>query len=264
MKKFIILALLSARLSFAAIEDYKIATWNMQGSSASTESKWNVNVRQLITGDAAADILMLQESGSIPTTAVNTQRVFQGGTPVDEYTWNLGTNSRPNMVYIYHSRIDVGANRVNLAIVSTRRADNVSIIYPEITAARPAIGIHIRNDVFFTAHALASGGPDAPSLIHRVHDSFIGQGGINWVIGGDFNREPSSLLGALEGGLRNKVSIIAPNAPTQSSGRTLDYLVAGNSGTSAFSAPAIAAILMLANMRAQITSDHVPVNFRKF
>ncbi len=111
---------------------------------------------------------------------------------------------------------------------------------------------------------MASGGPDAPSLIHRVHDSFIGQGGINWVIGGDFNREPSSLLGALEGGLRNRVSIIAPNAPTQSSGRTLDYLVAGNSGASAFSAPAIAAILMLANMRAQITSDHVPVNFRKF
>nr|ART85727.1 CdtB210 [Aggregatibacter actinomycetemcomitans] len=98
--------------SYANLSDFKVATWNLQGSSAVNESKWNINVRQLLSGEQGADILMVQEAGSLPSSAVRTSRVIQhGGTPIEEYTWNLGTRSRPNMVYIYYSRLDVGARR---------------------------------------------------------------------------------------------------------------------------------------------------------
>ena len=35
---------------------------NLQGSLATSESKWSVSVRQLISGENAADILALQEA----------------------------------------------------------------------------------------------------------------------------------------------------------------------------------------------------------
>ena len=143
---------------FANIEDFKIGTWNLQGSSASTESKWNVSVRQLISGSNPVNILMVQEAGSIPRSARPTGRVVQpGGTPVEEFTWDLGTSSRPRTVFIYYAPIDVGARRVNLAIVSDRQADEVLVVRQDrvaTDASRPALGIRIGNDVFFSIHAL--------------------------------------------------------------------------------------------------------------
>lgn len=239
----------------------------MQGSSATTESKWNVNIRQLISGNSAADILLVQEAGSIPVSAVYTGAVVQPvgvGIPIDEFAWNLGTASRPNQVFIYYSRVDVGANRVNLAIVSRRRADEVIVLPPPTTASRPIIGIRLGNDVFFSVHTLANGGTDVPAIVENVHRFFQNRPEISWFIGGDFNREPNSLLRALETTVRSRVDIVSPSGATQNSGGTLDYGVAGNSATTSFVAPAIAAVLMLANMRSQITSDHVPVNFRRF
>ncbi|MJK45791.1 cytolethal distending toxin subunit B family protein, partial [Salmonella enterica subsp. diarizonae] len=41
--------------AYANISDYRVMTWNLQGSSASTESKWNINVRQLLSGTAGVD-----------------------------------------------------------------------------------------------------------------------------------------------------------------------------------------------------------------
>lgn len=267
MKRFIIILIASFSALLANIEDYSIATWNMQGSSASTESKWNVNIRQLVSGSSAADILLVQEAGSIPVSAVYTGTVVQPvgvGIPIDEFTWNLGTASRPNLVYIYYSRVDVGANRVNLAIVSRRRADEVIVIPPPTVASRPIIGIRLGNDAFFSVHALANGGTDAPAIVENVYRFFIGRPEINWFIGGDFNRDPNSLSRALEPAVRDRTNIVFPSGATQNSGGTLDYGVSGNSATTSFVAPAIAAVLMLANMRSQITSDHVPVNFRRF
>lgn len=59
--------------SYANLSDFKVATWNLQGSSAVNESKWNINVRQLLSGEQGADILMVQEAGSLPSSAVRTQ-----------------------------------------------------------------------------------------------------------------------------------------------------------------------------------------------
>ncbi|EBP3475378.1 cytolethal distending toxin subunit B family protein, partial [Salmonella enterica subsp. arizonae] len=158
----LLIMIICTYISFACanISDYRVMTWNLQGSSASTESKWNVNVRQLLSGTSGVDILMVQEAGAIPTSAVPTGRHIQPfgvGIPIDEYTWNLGTTRRQDIRYIYYSRIDVGARRVNLAIVSRQRADNVYVLRPTTVASRPVIGIGLGNDVFLTAHALASG-----------------------------------------------------------------------------------------------------------
>lgn len=100
IKNFLILLLVSMS-AFADLTDFKVATWNLQGASARTENKWNVNIRQLISGENAVDILAVQEAGSPPGTATDTGRVISSpGIPVRELIWNLSTNSRPERVFI--------------------------------------------------------------------------------------------------------------------------------------------------------------------
>ncbi|MDO5054595.1 MAG: cytolethal distending toxin subunit B family protein [Pasteurella oralis] len=264
-------AVLFSFSSYANLSDFKVATWNLQGSSAANESKWNINVRQLLSGEQGADILMVQEAGSLPSTALRTARVIQhGGTPIDEYTWNLGTRSRPNTVYIYYSRLDVGANRVNLAIVSRRQADEAFVIHSDssVLQSRPAIGIRIGTDVFFTVHALATGGSDAVSLIRNIFTTFNQmpeRRGYSWMVVGDFNRAPVNLEAALrqEPSVSENTVIIAPTEPTHRSGSILDYAILhdANLPRREQARERIGASLMLNQLRSQITSDHFPVSF---
>ena len=260
--------------SYANLSDFKVATWNLQGSSAVNESKWNINVRQLLSGEQGADILMVQEAGSLPRSAVRTSRVIQhGGTPIEEYTWNLGTRSRPNMVYIYYSRLDVGANRVNLAIVSRRQADEAFIVHSDssVLQSRPAVGIRIGTDVFFTVHALATGGSDAVSLIRNIFTTFTSspsspeRRGYSWMVVGDFNRAPVNLEAALrqEPAVSENTIIIAPTEPTHRSGNILDYAILHDAHLPRReqARERIGASLMLNQLRSQITSDHFPVSF---
>ncbi|EPR4192296.1 cytolethal distending toxin subunit B family protein [Campylobacter jejuni] len=267
MKK-IFLLVFSINLLFGALEDYNVGTWNLQGSSAATESKWNISIRQLVTGDNPMDILAIQEAGVLPTTAVMTQRQVQPvgiGIPIHEYEWNLGTSSRPNSVFIYYSRIDVGANRVNMAIVSRRQADEVIVLPPPTVSSRPIIGIRIGNDVFFSIHALARGGNDAGAIVTAIDAHFRNMPQINWMIMGDFNRNPRLLAPLLDADLRSRISFVTPSSFTQASGDVLDYAITGNSDISRrYSPPSILAILAFAGLRTFLASDHFPVNFRKF
>lgn len=268
MQKLFIILLLEGILCgilWAKPEDFKTASWNLQGSSANTESKWSVSVRQLVTGENAADILAIQEAGTLPQTARPSGRAITtvSGIPIEEFIWDLGTRSRPDNLFIYYSPVDTGANRVNLAIVSRMRANEVIILPPPTVASRPIIGIRIGNDVFFSIHALANGGVDAPAIVNAVHDHFVGQPEVNWMILGDFNRSPESLRNELRLETRIRITIVAPSAATQRSGGTLDYAIVGNSAGE-LRETALSAILMLANFRTQLVSDHFPVNFRKF
>ena len=45
-----------------------IATWNMQGSNASTENKWNTQVKNAIA-QLGLDVFCLQECGLVPLSA---------------------------------------------------------------------------------------------------------------------------------------------------------------------------------------------------
>lgn len=252
-------------LANAKPEDYKLATWNLQGSSAATESKWNISIRQIISGENPADILAVQEAGNLPSSARQTGRtLIQGGTiVVNEFEWQLGSLSRPLSVFIYYTQIDTGANRVNLAIVSRFRADEVLAFPPPTTASRPMIGIRLGNDVFVNIHALANGGIDAPAAINSVFETFRNRPEITWTIMGDFNRSPDSVREALRLEPRIRLNFLAPPAATQRSGGTLDWAVVGNSSGDLVQT-ALVAVLMLANLRTHLVSDHFPVNFRKF
>ncbi|MDD9158426.1 cytolethal distending toxin subunit B family protein [Aliivibrio sp. S4TY2] len=265
MKSFAFILSILPLLSWAAIDDYNVSTWNLQGSSSLTENKWNNNVRQLISGARSSDILMLQEAGSVPSSAVLTPREFYTpGIPMNEYEWNLGTNSRPQTMFIYFSRVDVGANRVNLAIVSSQRADEVIVLPPPTVASRPIIGIRLGNDVFFSTHALANRGVDAPAIVNSVLQYFDRQTdpirqAANWMIAGDFNRSPVDLQNSLDIPAQRHTQIVAPVDPTQASGGTLDYAVIGNSVS--FIPSLLRASLLFGNMRGQFASDHFPVGF---
>ncbi|MCK3655855.1 cytolethal distending toxin subunit CdtB [Pasteurellaceae bacterium Macca] len=277
MKKclFLLFAIFLSLPSYATLDQFNVATWNLQGSSASNESKWNISVRQLLLGQQAADILMVQEAGSLPSSAMRTERVVQPvgvGIPIEEYIWNLGTTSRPNNFYIYYSRLDVGANRVNLAIVSRVRADDVFVVDSGVPVlqARPAIGIRIGSDAFFSLHALSSGGADAFRLVQNVYHFFAMDATrrqMSWMLVGDFNRSPTSLQAQLrsEPAVNNGTLIIAPTESTHRSGNILDYAVIHNGTIPSGQTQRLnmGASIMFNQFRSQITSDHFPVSFVK-
>lgn len=249
--------------TLAAPDDFKTATWNLQGASANTENKWNINVRQLISGENAVDILAIQEAGTPPSTATDTGRIIPTpGIPVRELVWNLSTNSRPEHVFIYFAPIDALGGRVNLALVSNRRADEVFLLRPVREGGRPLLGIRIDNDAFFTVHAIASRNNDAPDLVEEIYSFFRDSRNpqlqaLNWMILGDFNREPAELERNLTIPTRTHSTVISPTAATQTSLRTLDYAVAGNA--LAFTPPNLQAGIVYGARRTQISSDHFPV-----
>lgn len=271
--KFFLILGFSFTLSHAVIDDFKTATWNMQGSSASSEAKWSVSIRQMFSGASGIDILAVQEAGTLPQTARATGRTFDfNGTSVQvsEYIWNLGTSLRPSFVYIYYAPTDAGANRVNLALVSRTPADEVFLLPPPTTASRPMLGIRINNDAFFSIHALANGGADASAIVHNIDLFFQGSptlASTNWIIMGDFNREPGELLSSFELALRLRTRIITNSAITQvSARRTLDYAIVGNSNRAIVPAPlpSITASTFFGGFRTHLASDHFPITFRRF
>jgi cytolethal distending toxin subunit B len=258
----------------AAVQDYRIASWNLQGASASSESKWNISVRQLIDGrPGSVDILALQEAGQAPDSAELTPRQFPqaGGIPIAEYIWNLGSRSRVNNRYIYFSRVDVRANRVNLAIITRDRVDEVLVLPAPTPFSRPIVGVRIGNDYFFSIHALANGGTDSGVLVQTVHARFAAMLNVRataaqarqaqWMIMGDFNRTPAALDQLLRSNypvVYNDVRLISQGTPTQASGGNLDYAILGQLGGLQAN---LAGVLFLAQLAGFLASDHAPVLF---
>ena len=141
-------------------------------------------------------------------------------------------------------------------------------IAPEVS--RPVIGIRLGNDVFFNIHALARGGGDATALVTAVHDNFLNRTNLNWLIAGDFNRDPANLLSGLDTRITNHTRIVTQNSATHFSmgaaNRILDYAIVGRSSNdrSRLALPTITALLMAASVRLHLSSDHFPVRFGKF
>lgn len=145
----------------------------------------------------------------------------------------MRTLSRPDRVFIYYSRVDVGANRVNLAIVS-----------------RPIIGIRDGSDAFFNIYVLANEGTDVGAIITAVDAHFANMPQVNWMIAGDFNRDPSTITNTVDRGLANKIRVVFPTSATQANGGAIDYAITGNlNRQQAYTPPLLAVILMLASLR---------------
>lgn len=229
-----------------------IVTWNMQGSNASTENKWNTGVMNILTSISPTPFMCLQECGAVPQSATLIHTVYfplgNGVTDqVDIYTWG-GTSTRP-AYYIFFHNWDNAGNRVNTAIVSNALPANLTtdviLVSPDNGPVwRPALGVNFQGSWVFSFHAISPGGPDGPDLLTQV-SQFCGQ--TQWYVGADWNREPHNQV-APAGSV-----ICPPNANTYSVAMPVakyDYCVM--KGTNAVTGTVIDTIVM---------SDHFPVGF---
>lgn len=296
-------------MAHADVTDYKLASWNMQGAQGGhgSNSKWVTGVTAMFINDGM-DIVALQESGAVPPRAVVLpisvgqhpeieRRIPRADIPVSvtslpggrdtiinlgrrgvssnlvhEYLWNVGSSSRPSDFYIYHfDRGRTGAaSRINLAIASRIRAEEIIIVPPMASGinTRPTLGIRIGDDYFFSIHAAASANNEAPQIVQYI-DGYMAatiqpnRPQATWMIMGDYNRTPEQLsisLEALSPSLIQPYQIISPNQMTQQSNRTIDYAVmgrlnqAGGNTGAAVTIPLIAALLTCA-------SDHIAVRY---
>lgn len=197
-----------ARPAAAGLE-LRLATWNMQGTAASAESKWRTRVLQLARLN---DVLVLQEAGAPPGSAGLVVRMdvpdqFGSHQEVDQYLWQAGTSARPEWYQVYF--LDVQRLRVNLAVVvrSSAQLDVRSVVViadgvPQsgaLPVARPALGLRLRRRVegagvsaqevtVYNFHALSGGGYNAPRMIREIswHTD------TPYVVLGDFNRDPAA------------------------------------------------------------------------
>lgn len=265
--------LLSNQPTSAAVSSRRVATWNLQGSSASTEAKWTTNVRQLVTGPTEAAVLALQEAGTPPTSAtlqpdlgnrlIDPQDLRQ---QVQEFIWNLGSASRPDNRYIYYTQNDIGGNRVNLALVTKEKPDHVIVLRPpgNYNSVRPILGVQFHEDAYFTIHASASGGGDAASIVNVIANHYGSQQlyDYQFMILGDYNRSPTDLRTSLNThhpDILRHIGIYSTDTPTQRSGGILDYAVIGQYS---YDLPShITVHPFQPTLSGQLVSDHTPVVF---
>ncbi|MCO7507118.1 MULTISPECIES: endonuclease/exonuclease/phosphatase family protein [Pseudomonas] len=183
----------------------RVATWNLQGASVSTESKWLTGVLPLLRSN---DVVVLQEVGVAPHSAVfsRTERVadqFGSHHDIHVYSWQAGTRSRPERYLIYF--LDVQRLRVNLAIVMPDPGEfmvsQLAIISDgQLPVAgpplyRPAMGVRVRRRALagntpelaiFNLHAISGGGVNAARMLREIswHTD------TPFALLGDFNRDP--------------------------------------------------------------------------
>lgn len=237
-------------------QQFNIATWNMQGTSETSNTKWRTRVLELAR---ANDVVMIQEAGVSPfsstlSTYLHIQDQF--GTPyvVAQLLWQAGTTSRPENYHVFF--LDVQRLRVNLAIVVAASRDidvrDVVIVsdgLPDTDGApnyRPALGVQIRRQppqssplaetvTAFSFHALSNGGSNAARMLREIswHTE------TPYVVTGDFNRDPRPINAAYPARRGNWISppdiaqLVLANGsthPSDSPQTMLDYAV--TNGTS--------------------------------
>ncbi|MFJ9844048.1 glycosyl hydrolase family 18 protein [Kitasatospora sp. NPDC101155] len=251
-----IVEFLSAPSAHAAMRDRTITTWNMQGATSRSDrdgdSKWTTGVFGrfgLARNMGENDVLVLQEAGDRPGSAIPLPNA-DGITVTTEgndlahpqaFLYNRGNDREPDYRYIYWMRSynnvpgEVNAagaqvferpGRVNLAIVTRSRPDELVVISRLADRLRPLLGVRFGNDVVFDVHAASGGGNDAGWLVSQARN-WAAARGYQWAVAGDFNQEPTDLptrltnAGIPAAGYR----IDRVHRPTQDSGGELDYLV---------------------------------------
>ncbi|ANI31790.1 hypothetical protein PL78_18445 [Yersinia entomophaga] len=290
-RMFVFGGLYWSTLLSASVTDYQLATWNIQGagSGAASNSKWVSGIANMFLRENI-QVVAIQEAGARPPSAcpypspgtpggIDLQRIA-GGAPnrvnpqrrgvisdVEESLWQPG-GRRGGNIYIYHIDHDTNAHRVNIAIASRIRADEVLIIPPLETGpnARPTLGIRIGNDYFFSLHAGAHQHNEAAMIVQFI-DNYMANSVLprraeaTWILMGDFNQSPDSLRASLSlpgTTMLNTYHVVDPNVPTHQGGNTLDYAVLGAAtGTvRLFAVPLIAAMMTY-------MSDHIAVRFNQ-
>ena len=255
-------------------------TWNMQGATTVGQSLWTsylptILSEQQVEGANAPQVIMLQEAGpSAPDPSTPqpnptaTASNPSGDGRVSYVVWNRGSNSRTdlwNIYFVQSSNPEVPGGRVNTIVMSRLVANQVMVVdnpfvLTQNRPGRPAIGIRLGNDWYFSYHALTGGGGDASAMLNAIGGAVQRSqpAGVtyNWTVGGDFNTEPDSLQARIDHGAVVTPSgqppeIVASGQATHNSGRELDYAV-----TTSPDSGSIEALTPLPN---QGGSDHQPV-----
>ncbi|MEV7415511.1 endonuclease/exonuclease/phosphatase family protein [Streptomyces sp. NPDC089919] len=188
--------------------NYRIATYNSQGA------RWS-DVRAIADRN---DIVAVQEAGPEPSIyrmeLIGTHG--QGIETVREYRWGDR--------YVYWINPMGGTTgRVNLAFVTSRRADQVFLAPPAADGARAALGVRFDNDIYYNVHAQASGTRnEARELVANIRNQAAGEGR-QWTALGDFNRDPNQ-------GMHDTARVLDAyvyhsGEATQQGGGELDYMI---------------------------------------
>ncbi len=188
-----------------------LATWNIQSKAGN----W-ADVGKLVN-EHKTDVVALQE---VPKNPPAGAKAVQTGGRLEEYEWNIGSTSRPNIRYLYVLR----EPSKNLGLVTKWQPGTANI--KTITGPyRPLLCVNDTNTstLFCSAHASASGGGDAAALVRNTANEAKVLNIPNWAVLADFNRAPDDL--AKDKKLPSAAHIYRPNDPTQLSGGELDYMV---------------------------------------
>lgn len=224
----------------------RVITWNMEGATHSSNSKWVDGVQQLLT-KAEADILCLQEAGAAPPSSAAyapppPAPTWAGGiAPAVAWsflTWQPGVP----LYYVLWVQTDPAGNRVNLAVVTKDLPDEFR--YVANAGGRPAIGVRFGTEETFTLHAQSGGGADAPTLVTNVNAATAA--GNSWDAAGDYNRQPDEWgAGGVPAG-----NLCPPDKATRwKSDKELDYMVRSGAVIEGFVIDTL------------VLSDHFPVIF---
>jgi hypothetical protein len=289
------------------LPDTSFITWNMQGSTVQGASLWSDYLPPVLTSHthagmqgSTARVLMLQEVGAgVPPSATpranptNDSRVtyatWTGAGASRARPWAMyflqsnnpsstATGGRVNTIVMFRTALDGNGNPIG--------ADQVMVVNPSPSTSanasprRPAIGIRLGNDWYFSFHALTGGGGDAASMLHAIADAVEAAqpAGVtyNWTVGGDFNTAPRNLYNRADFPLINNPNsptgpnIIASgqathlNAATQSYDQELDYAVTTVPVSPIIGHPQLGQTAVGYPMAAQTltnngASDHLPV-----
>ncbi|GII92974.1 endonuclease/exonuclease/phosphatase family protein [Sinosporangium siamense] len=253
----------------------RVATWNMQGGGSNAagtyDTKYLSGVIQ-IARQSHAEVILLQEAGSPPGGARHITDIPQNNfaradgshPPVREYRYG-GTASRPQG-YLYWLHTDTSTtnppNRVNLAIATHNQIAPADIFVVEspMPGGRPALGVNVNGMVHFTVHGFSPNGNDMAGLVDRIRlrMSAAGPNGaaMDWVVMGDFNRDPDLLRSALNNYGAGQFTVADPPAatyPTREPASRLDYAVLPTNRD-----PRVTASSVMHNLR---FSDHLPVMY---
>lgn len=245
-------------LSRRNFTDYRLASWNMRGTSK-PELIWTnieAEVRNADNDEDAdeyndfrLDLVALQESGAHPSflqhvgqdhdispspvtfiEAKNpnefnlTQRLLTRGTD--------STTSRPDNLHFYHVGSSRTKERTSMGIISRQKADEVLMVRP---IDSPIIGIRLGFDYFFNIHAGSAASdkiPEAITVIEHFMDQRLRTHPlVTWVIVGDYNTDPSDMRRYLPTPPRNIYRIfVVPSNPSyfgSETDRILDYAITG-------------------------------------
>lgn len=208
-------SLLDPARAFAALGDVPLITYNMQGQSTGTDSKWTTTIG---TYANQAEIVALQEAGaSPPPPAPGSVVQLLGGNQLANGGVGLPPGAGSQVIHsqwrngyvnqeVYFLQTDPNGGtyqggRVNLAIVTQGQAEAVAAL-PNPTWSntgllqrrRATLGVLFSGVWYFNVHATASQGVDAPTLLASISNFVNGRArNETWVTLGDFNRDPASL-----------------------------------------------------------------------